>query len=296
MRVALSYICIIILWATTPLAIKWSGDGPGFIFGAGSRMFIGALVMIILLIFRRKRLPSNKKAKQTYLAVAVQIYGAMLSVYWGAQFLPSGWISVIFGLSPFLTALFSTIWLKERSLSFCKLCAYFLGLYGLAIIFSSALQLNQQAAYGIIGVLTAVTLQTASAVWVKVIDAKLPAITQVTGGLLFALPAYIITWVVIDNAQWPEQLTLINMASILYLGIIATTIGFALYYYLLIHLSATKVALIPLISPVLALYIGYTMNNEPLSLHIITGTAYILTALLIHEFADKFLNKYFKDH
>ena len=289
MRIALAYISIILLWATTPLAIKWSGDGPGFIFGAASRMVIGSICMLLLLIIRRKRLPSHRKAKMTYLAVAIQIYGAMMSVYWGAQFVPSGWVSVIFGLSPFLTAFFAAIWLKERSLTFGKIISYFLGLGGLGIMFSSALQLSIQAVYGIIGILTAVSLQTASAVWVKRIHAKLPANTQVTGGLLFALPAYLLTWIVFDNAQWPQHLSLLNIASIFYLGMIATTIGFVLYYYVLIHLPATTVGFIPMISPALALYLGHTINHEPFTVKIATGTALILMALLIHQFYDRLI-------
>ncbi len=289
MRIALAYISIILLWATTPLAIKWSGDGPGFIFGAGSRMMIGAACMLLLLLLRRKRLPSHRKAKMTYLAVSIQIYAAMLCVYWGAQFVPSGWVSVIFGLSPFLSAFFAAIWLKERSLSFGKVCSYFLGISGLSMMFSSALQLNVQAVYGILGILTAVSLQTASAVWVKRIHAKLPAATQVTGGLVFALPAYILTWLLFTDDSWPQNLTTLNIASIVYLGVIATTIGFVLYYYLLIHLSATTVGFIPLISPVLALYLGHTINHEAITLKIITGTSLILFALIMHEFFDRFL-------
>lgn len=294
MRIALAYISIILLWATTPLAIKWSGNGPGFIFGAGSRMAIGATCMLLLLLIRGKRLPSHRKAKMTYLAVAIQMYGAMLSVYWGAQFVPSGWVSVIFGLSPFLTAFFSAIWLQEQSLTFAKLCSYFLGIGGLSLMFSSALQLNIQAVYGIIAVLTAVSLQTATAVWVKRIHAKLPASTQVTGGLVFALPAYLLTWLIFDNALWPENLTPINIACIIYLGMIATTIGFVLYYYVLIHLAATTVGFIPMISPVLALYLGYSINHEPLSIKIITGTALILSALIMHEFFDRFIIRLFR--
>lgn len=294
MRIALAYFSIILLWATTPLAIKWSGEGPGFIFGAGSRMTIGVICMLLFLLIRGKRLPSNRKAKITYLAVSIQMYGAMLSVYWGAQFVPSGWVSVIFGLSPFLTAFFSAIWLQERSLTFGKICSYFLGIAGLSMMFSSALQLNIQAVYGIIGILTAVTLQTATAVLVKRIDAKLPATTQVTGGLVFAVPAYLVTWVIFDNALWPQDLSLINIASIVYLGLIATTIGFVLYYYVLIHLAATTVGFIPMISPVLALYLGHSINHEPLTLKIITGTALILSALIMHEFFDRIIIRLFK--
>lgn len=296
MRIFLAYFSIIILWATTPLAIKWSGEGPGFIFGAASRMTLGAICMLLLLLIRRKHLPNNRKAKQTYLAVAIQIYGAMIAVYWGAQFIPSGWISVIFGLSPFITALFAALWLKERSLTVGKLSSYFLGVAGLMVMFSSALQINSNAVYGIISILTAVSLQTASAVWVKRIDAKLPANMQVTGGLLLALPAYLLTWVIVDSGQWPQNLSMINTASIFYLGIIATTIGFVLYYYVLIHLSATSVGMIPMISPVFALYLGYSINHEPFTLKIATGSALILFALFMHVFFDRFIICYSKKH
>ncbi len=289
MRVALAYISVILLWATTPLAIKWSGEGAGFIFGVMSRMTIGTVCMLLLLAVRRQRLPKHSKAKRTYFAVATQIYATMMSVYWGAQFIPSGWVSVIFGLSPFLTALFAAIWLKERSLTFGKILSYLLGLSGLSVLFSSALELNTQAVYGMIAILVAVSIQTASAVWVKRIDAKLPATLQVTGGLLFAMPAYFLTWVLVDNAFFPPTLPLISCASILYLGLVATTIGFVLYYYVLIHLSATTVGMIPLISPIIALYLGHTINHESVTLKIITGTVLILLALCTHEFLDRLL-------
>lgn len=286
MRIALAYFFIIILWATTPLAIKWSADGSSFIFGVTARMSIGLVCILFMLLLSRQRLSWHSKAKRTYFAVAVQIYAAMSAVYWGAQFIPSGWISVIFGLTPFITAILSAIFLAERSLSWDKLIAYFLGIAGLSVIFHSALHISYQTAAGVLAVLLAAFLQAASAVWVKKIHAQLPAISQVTGGLLFAVPPYLISWWLIDG-KLPTQLPVNSVLSILYLGLIATPIGFALYYYILTHLAATRVALITLISPVLALFIGHYLNNESLTLDIITGTALILGALFMHSFVDQ---------
>lgn len=286
MRIALAYIFIILLWATTPLAIKWSADGSSFIFGVTARMSIGLVCIFFMLLLTRQRLPWHSKAKQTYFAVAVQIYGAMMAVYWGAQFIPSGWISVIFGLSPFITAVFSAIWLGERSLSWDKLLAYLLGVAGLTVIFHSALHINYNTAMGVLGVLLAAFLQVFSAVWVKRLHAKLPAISQVTGGLLFAIPLYLITWWFIDG-HLPTTLPINSSISILYLGMIATPIGFALYYYILTHLPATRVALITLISPVLSLFIGHYLNNEAINADIIFGTGLILSALIMHSFIDQ---------
>ncbi len=286
MRIPLAYISIILIWATTPLAIKWSGEGPGFLFGAAGRMSIGAVCVVILLLLMRQRLAWHRKARQTYLAVALQIYGSMLAVYWAAQFIPSGWISVIFGLSPLITALLSAIWLRERSLTPGKLLSYGFGIGGLVVMFGSALQFGPEAVLGIAGVLVSAFLQSASAVWVQRIQAKLPALSQVAGGLLLAVPAYWLTWWLIDG-QWPASLPPASLASIIYLGVIATTIGFVLYYYVLTHLAATRVALITLLSPVLALMLGHTVNHEPLTMKIATGTALILAALVMHEYFDR---------
>ena len=283
MRIALAYIFITLLWATTPLAIKWSADGSSFIFGVTARMSIGLFCVFFMLLLMRQRLPWHSKAKRTYFVIAIQIYGAMMAVHWGAQFIPSGWISVIFGLSPFITAILSAIWLGERSLSWDKLLSYLLGLSGLTVIFHSALHINYTTALGVLGVLLAAFLQTFSAVWVKRIHAKLPAISQVTGGLLFAVPLYIVSWWLIDG-QLPTTLPINSILSILYLGLIATPIGFALYYYVLTHLPATRVALITLISPVLSLLIGHYLNKEALTQDIIIGTGLILSALIMYSF------------
>ena len=286
MRIHLAYITIILLWATTPLAIKWSGEGPGFLFAVTSRMTIGTVCILLMLGLSKQRLLWHRKALKTYLAVAVQIYASMLAVYWAAQFIPSGWISVLFGLLPLMMALLAAIWLGERSLTIGNLLAYVLGISGLWTLFGSALQIGHAAVLGIIGVLVSTFLQAVSSVWVKRIDAEIPALSQVTGGLLLSLPLYLMTWAVFDG-HWPTEISPISLAAIVYLGAIATTFGFVLYYYLLLKQSASKVALVTLVSPVMALLLGHAVNHEPLTIKVVTGTLLILGALLVHVLFDR---------
>ncbi|MDI1231613.1 MAG: DMT family transporter [Methylobacter sp.] len=286
MRIYLAYISIILLWATTPLAIKWSGEGPGFLFAVTSRMAIGTVCILLMLGLSKQRLLWHRKALKTYFAVAVQIYASMLAVYWAAQFIPSGWISVLFGLLPLMMALLAAIWLGERSLTIGNLLAYVLGISGLWTLFGSALQIGHAAVLGIIGVLVSTFLQAVSSVWVKRIDAEIPALSQVTGGLLLSLPLYLMTWAVFDG-HWPTEISPISLAAIVYLGAIATTFGFVLYYYLLLKQSASKVALVTLVSPVMALLLGHAVNHEPLTIKVVTGTLLILGALLVHVLFDR---------
>jgi drug/metabolite transporter (DMT)-like permease len=292
MRIAFAYISVILLWATTPLAIKWSAEGAGFVFGAASRMLIGLACVFLILLVRRQKLPFHTKARRTYLAVSLQIFGAMLAVYWASRLIPSGWISVIFGLTPFITALMAAWILKEKSLSTGKIFSYLLGTGGLALMFSSAMEFSQQAIAGMLGVLLAASLHAASAVWVKKINAQLPATKQVAGGLLFAMPLYLVCWYLLEDAHLPDHINWQAAAAIVYLGIVATTFGFAMYYYVLTHLPATKVAFITILSPVMALYLGYTVNHEVITRKVMIGTGLILTALLLHQFFDRRIHRH----
>lgn len=285
MHVVLAYIFVTLLWATTPLAIKWSAEGFSYLFAAGARMTLGLLCLGLVFLVNRQVLPRHAKALQAYLAVSVQIFGSMLLVYWSAPLIPSGWISVIFGLTPLLTALLAALWLKQRSLHPAKLVSYVLGIGGLAYIFGSATLAGKHAVFGFCGVLLATLMQSIGAVWLEKIRSELPALTQVTGGLILSVPFYILTWLLLDG-QWPSQFPIRSFAATVYLGIVATAIGFVLYYYILKKLGSVRVALVTLTSPVLSLVLGHIANQEPLTLNIIVGTAMILTALAVHILSE----------
>ena len=60
---------------------------------------------------------------------------AMSCVYWAAQYIPSGLISVVFGLSPIATGAMAALWLGERALTPVRLLGIGVGIGGLAIIF-----------------------------------------------------------------------------------------------------------------------------------------------------------------
>ena len=68
----------------------------------------------------------------------------------------------------------------------------------------------------------------------------------------------------LSDTPLPHAIPARAAVSIVYLGIIGSVLGFALYYYVLRHVEATRVALITLITPVIALLLGHGLNGEPL--------------------------------
>jgi drug/metabolite transporter (DMT)-like permease len=118
----------------------------------------------------------------------------------------------------------------------------------------------------------------------KRVDARLPALTQLGGGLVFSVPAYWISWALLDGC-WPVSLPVHSLGSIVYLGVVATPFGFAFYFHLIKHLRPTQVALTTLITPISALLLGHWANAEPINTKVLLGAGMILLALAMHEFA-----------
>jgi drug/metabolite transporter (DMT)-like permease len=186
-----------------------------------------------------------------------------------------------------MTAFMAAAVLKEQSLGIGKILSYLIGVTGLAVMFSSAFDLDLQAAVGMVTILVATFLHAISAIWVKKIHAQLPAMAQITGGLLLSLPLYFVTWYWLDQAQLPDMPAEQTIWAILYLGLIATPIGFALYYYVLARLPATNVAMINLMTPVLSLILGYFANQEALTTKVLVGTGLIMLALGLHSWLER---------
>ena len=291
MSVPLAYIGVIIIWSTTPLAIKWSGGDSGFLFGVTARMLIGLFFSsALIMLLSRRRLPWDQHSRKTYLVAGIAIYGAMLSVYWGSQYISSGFISVIFGLNPIITGIMAALWLNERSLTPAKIVGVVLGIVGLIIIFSQGIQFGNHAVIGIAAVCLSVLLHSWSSVWFKKLKHNLTALEITHGGLLVSVPLYLLTWF-ISQGTWPENFSQRGLGSIVYLGIFGSVLGFVLFFYILKHVDVSRVSLITLVTPVVALFLGYAFNNEVLNISIWTGTGLILLGMSLYQWSDKLFNR-----
>lgn len=285
MSIPAAYMGIILIWSTTPLAIKWSGEGPGYLFGVTGRMMIGAALCLLLALLLRVRLPWHREALRAYAAAGVGVYGAMICVYWGAQHIPSGLVSVLYGLVPITVGILAALWLGERRLTPSRLVGILAGLAGLMLIYDGNGATGTLATWGLLAVLASVLLHSLSAVWVKRIDADLHALALTTGALLFALPCYLLTWWLLDG-QWPRELPAHAVGSIVYLGVIGSGLGFILYYHVLKRIEAGRLALIPLITPLLAVLVGYLLNDEVIGPRELIGAGLVLSGLLFHELGE----------
>jgi len=283
MSVPIAYATVILIWSTTPLAIQWSALGAGYAFAVMARMVIGVALALVLMALWRVGLPLHRRARLSYVAGGLGTFGAMICTYWGAQYIHSGLVSVLFGLTPLITGVLAVFWLDEPALRPARLVGVLLGLAGLAVIFATGGEMSGgHAVAGIAALVLGVFIYSASLVWIKRIGDDSPPLATTAGTLLVSVPLFVLAWLSVDGTV-PATLSPRAGAAIVYLGVFGSVLGFALYYYVIKHLDASEVALITLVTPVLALLLGRAANGEAVGLRVWAGAGLISLGLAIHQ-------------
>lgn len=287
MSVPSAYLAVLVIWATTPLGVAWSSETVHPLMAAWLRMAIAALLGWLLVRALRLELPWHRAALRSYGCATLGIFGAMAATYTAVQFIPSGLISVIFGLSPILSALLARLLLNEAPFAPHRWLACVLGLTGLGWIFLDDATLGPDSWPGVALLLLAALLFSLSGVMVKREALTIHPLSQTVGALVLSLPAYGLLWALLDGSAPRLDFSSHSPWAILYLAVFGSLVGFVSYFHILSRLSPSTVALVTLVTPVFALLLGSWLNGEVVGTTTWTGTAVILAGLSIFFWGDR---------
>lgn len=288
MSIPVAYALAVIIWSTTPLAIVTSGDSLPPMAAAASRMALAALVGLPLLKMMGLRLPLNRTAFRSYLTAVIGIFGAMGVTYVAAQWIPSGLISVLFGFTTIMTGVLSHFLVPDSSMSGKQWLSCGLGILGLGIVFSDNLVVTGQGVIGVLLALLAVFFFSSSNVLMKRNGAGLHPLQQTVGALWCSLPFYAVAWFATGTEVVISEVSMLSVMSVVYLATLGSLVGFMAYFHLIANLPPAYVALITLITPVIALFLGSQLHNEPVTMEMLLGAGVILTSLLLF-LSDNFI-------
>lgn len=282
MPLPLIYLSVVLIWATTPLAIQWSTISFTPMLSLSLRMLI-SLVLVAAYGFLGAGLRLNwSMNRRLYLAASLGIFPTMLLVYLASQFIPSGLMSVLFGLSPFMVALCSWVWLRVVPIDGRQFVALVLSILGLSVVSIEQASLDVRALLGILLTLCASFLFALSSLLVKRFGNSANPIEQLFGALTLAVPALLTISLLMGDLEVPAP-DMKSTLALLYLGVVGSFLGFLAYFKLVQRLDVMLVALIPLITPVLALWLGNSLNGEQLTPRLLLGSGAIIAGLALYN-------------
>ena len=285
MSIPAAYTAVIIIWSTTPLAIKWSAEGLAPVSGVFLRMLIATCVGYLFLRLTNKKIRWDKEALKYYAVANLGLFVGLLLVYKASTYVASGLISVLFGISPILSGIFAQHILNDPKFTGRQWTALLLSVSGLALVFSDQFNLGgdlvgDNVAVGIALIMTSVFLFSISGVLIKKLALDLDPMSAVVGTLLTSLPLFATVWLLTEGEIHFTNMSL-ALPSIIYLGVGGSLLGFASYFYILKKMSATYASIVTLITPVIALFLGNMLNGEVVTFSVGLGAGFICMGLFL---------------
>jgi len=285
----LGYVLLCLIWGSTWLALKLGLDGgvPPFL-GAGLRFFIAALILIPLAWWRSPAVFHDRQAWRLAVLLGVLSFGFGYGcTYLGGLYVPSGLGSLTFGFFPFWVALLSHFLLGDR-LTLAKIGAIAVGIAGLAVLYSGSLrELGPETLLGVAIITASVLIQGLPQVLVKRDGAAVP--TAFLSGIGMACGSLVLAGLATIRGEWAIgiPMTAPVLLSIAYLAVFGSVTTFLIFFALLRRLSATLMALIAIITPPIALVLGFFVRGERLGLVTLSGGVMVLAGVLLFQRAER---------
>jgi len=250
------------------------------------RFAIASTVLFAAALAMRVRL--GRTRRERWLWACNGIFSFTISygvVYWCEQWIPSGLAAVLFATYPLFVSLLAHAALPAESLSMHEVVGVLVGFGGVAVIFSEDFTAlgGQQVAIASMVMLVSPLSSAFSSVAVKRWGAGIHPLSltvvpmAMTSGIMAALAL---------SLERGARMTFdaSSIVTLLYLAIPGSAVTFSLYYWLLSHMPAKRLALIAYVVPVVAVVIG-VMRGEPLTARMLAGAALVIggVAMAVHR-------------
>lgn len=263
-------------------------------FWSSSMRFIisGSLICIILLIFKKWKLPP----KGYMLALFYGIFYFSVpfgTVYWGTQYISSGLVSVLMSMLAVMLLIFNKIFGGIPATKM-QISGVLFSLIGIIIIFWQTFQIDYSL-LSIVSMLLILTSGLGSAlVTIKVRDhlSYMPifnfnAVAMIIGGIGLGFASLLL-----ENGNRTFHGP--SLYALLYLSTVGSVIGLALYMTLLKHWHVSRASAHLFISPAIALYLGSLFLGETLNIYTYVGTALILCGVMLINISPKVITTIFQ--
>ncbi len=277
------FLALATIWGSAFVAISAGLEHYPPVLFAALRYDIAGVVMLAYAAYAVEDwIPRGRTEWATVAVGAVLLIAAYHTfLFVGQQHTTAAAAAILVSLSPVLTTGFARVLMPSDALSFVGLLGVGIGLVGVVVIAQpdpSNLFATEAVAKGLI--FCAAASFALGGVLTRRIDSGLPIETMEAWSMLGgALIMHVISLALaepIDPTTWthPEAL-----AAVGYLALVASAVGFLLYFDLLERLGAVEINMVTYVAPIVAAVVGWLYLGE-----VIDATTFVGFALIVVGF------------
>jgi drug/metabolite transporter (DMT)-like permease len=276
------YTLMCLIWGSTWLVIHIGINAglPPFT-GAALRFLLTAIIMTAWAIGSKAPAPASPKEWRAVILVGLLSNGLSFALVYGtSKYVPSGLAAVIFGTMPLWTAIFAHLYIENDRMTATKVTGILLGIVGIGFIFYPEIALSSNANLAAMFLLLLSPIASgASAIVTKkhthhVSPIVLNGVTTWVGAVVLGGIA------LLKEDPLAMTYTTTHMLTVAYLSIFGTAISFVTYFRLIKISSAVTMSYIALITPVIAMLLGWLILGETLGFNDFAGAGLVLGGVL----------------
>ena len=276
-----AWVALCLIWSSTWLAIKIGlKDLPPISFVAFR--FVIAAAILFAISFRRFPLP--KRGDYSLLAITgILMFGVNYGLlFWGEQYVSSGLAAILQATIPTFGLIFAHFYLPDEPLKWERVLGAFLALAGVTIICAKLLDFQGiMAFWGGVAIVVGAAATSYANILIKARRTKFaPAMISAWQMFFAVVPLLLVGFWREGNPlhfHWNKTAVI----CLLYLSLVGSVAAFLMFYWLLNRIAVTNLLTISLITPPLAVAIGWFAAGETLSRWAILGALFVLAGIAL---------------
>ena len=277
---------VYVVWGSTYLAIREAiATIPPFLMSA-VRFLIAGSVLFVFSVRRGDRVGDRLGWVQWRTAIIV---GGLLlfmgngGVTWSEQYIPSGITALLIATIPLWMVVVGRLWFRDR-ISPRAAVGVAIGFGGIVLlVLGTGTGGGHLRPAGVIGCLVAATCWATGSLYSR--TAPLPSRPLVSTAMQMLAGGVFLTIVGIASGELGDvhlsQISLTSMLGLAYLIVFGSLIAFSAYVWLLRNANLSLVATYPYVNPVVAVFLGWAILSEPVTLTTVLAGGVIVVAVAI---------------
>ena len=279
------FVALCIIWGSTWLVIKVGLDYfPPFLF-AGARFAVASLFLLCLFPFLHAKFPRDAYSWGIMALLGVlQIALTYGLLFWGEQYTSSGVAAVLSATFPFFV-IFGSALIKIESITRRKLGGIVVAFIGVGLMFWRPLLPGQgsegMSLLGGLAIVGSAASTGVGTVIVKQCSSRIHPATNTLVQSTVGAAALFFVGLATERYGMFAGLSVNALAAVLYLGVMGSALAYVCWYWLISETTATTGSLILLITPVIAVLLGWLVLQEELGSVAAVGTILILSGVYV---------------
>ncbi len=286
------WLTLCLIWGTTWFFIKFGlEDLPPLTFAA-ARFVLALAILAVVIVVQKIPFPANKRQWRLLALTGIMQFSVNYSlVFWSEQYISSGLAAVLQAMITVFGLVLAWIHLPSERVTFLKVVAVLVGIAGVAVIFIEQLEINSTMALaGCVAIVVGAYAAAHGSILVKAFGGTMHPAMLVFGQMLCGILPIIIYALTVEGNPLKLNWTWNAVGAVVYLSLFGTVAAFWLYYWLLSAVESTKAMMISLVTPLIAVIVGWILLGETLPAQTIFGGILILASIGLIVFKKKSQN------